>query len=79
MTKPGASAYPINYGISDMDGLTKREVFAMAAMQGLIACPINVTIKSLSGRTGVSTREHGVHVVAVSLADSLIEALNTIP
>jgi hypothetical protein len=51
-------------------GLTKREVFAMAAMQGLLA---NATVKLNIGPTGSDNLKLGA--VAVSLADALLAEL----
>jgi hypothetical protein len=51
-------------------GLTKREMFAMAAMQGLLA---NATVKLNIGPTGSDNLKLGS--VAVSLADALLAGL----
>ena len=58
-----------------MHSMTKREAFAMAAMQGILSCPklmgenfqLNTTGKSISNT---------VADLAVAFADSLIESLN---
>lgn len=61
-------AYPTNARMhSDAQGLTKREMFAMAAMQGLLANP-NSWGKSIIK----------ISVDAQQLADSLLKTLNEI-
>lgn len=63
-TKPDDSAYPLQ-GFEL--GLTKREAFAMAAMQGLLASP-----------SFWSESEFRTSGYAVKHADALIAALNEV-
>ncbi len=71
-TYPHESAYPVKMPNADgrvviSEGLTKREAFAMAAMQGLCACP-------LSSDNGGGIADYAKD--SVKLADALIVALN---
>ena len=67
MTNPNDSAFPIDFdrAISPEFGLTKREAFAMAAMQGILAGP-DITCGAVASE-------------AVTFADYLIAALNKEP
>lgn len=72
-TKPNAAAYPriavTPYGtrIEDQPGLTKREYFAAMAMQGLIsAAHLYDSVRD----------DKSCAIMAVKMADALMEALN---
>lgn len=63
MIRANDDAFP-----TDECGLSKREYFAAAILQGLLANPIN------------GVKEYAVlSDLAVMLADNLIESLNTVP
>jgi hypothetical protein len=64
MTNGDDAAYPLMGKISASAGLTKREIFAAMAMQGLLAYP------NCNQSVGV------LAFVAVQAADALIEALD---
>lgn len=61
--------------IEYLDGMTKREMFAAMAMQGLLAnsCVIG---KSSNGFAPVNATEENIAWYAVFFADNLITALN---
>ncbi len=71
--KPNDSAHPVliqrskltEYGSTLQSGLTKREILAAMAMQGLSS---TIDINSYS--------PHDISVVAVQLADALIKELS---
>lgn len=66
MTDGNDMAYPIETGARLETGLSKREAFAMAALQGLLASDVSglpVTIENYSE-------------ASVKYADALIAALN---
>ena len=65
-TKPNDLAFPLER--VDI-GLTKREYFAAAAMQGLLASPV----------FGEKSTRYEICEAALRCADSLIEALNLEP
>lgn len=65
LTYPAALAFPIATGTRLETGLTKREAFAMAAMQGLCAAPDSGQWKA--GQ---------IANYAIEQADALIAALN---
>lgn len=73
-TNPESSAFPYLYGeeIASEEGLTKRELFAAMAMQGILANPANDYVKrnDLDEGVGVITFD------AVTCADALVERLN---
>jgi len=56
-------------------GLTKRELFASTAMQGLLANYDEEKLSELSEWVGVRA-EQALAEMSVELADALIEALN---
>lgn len=61
-------AYPTNARMhSDAVGLTKREMFAMAAMQGLSSCPI----------PGSHNRPDEIASSAIKIADELLKQLES--
>ena len=59
-----------------MHSMTKREAFAMAAMQGILSCPKSINLTSQSTGIKLSTESNTVGDLAVAFADSLIESLN---
>ena len=61
-----ASAIIIDNGENVCFGLTKREAFAMAAMQGIMASPHYIRFQA----------DMGIAQAAVSAADELLKALN---
>jgi hypothetical protein len=67
MTKGSEPAYPPNAGWRDNEescrGLTKREAFAMAAMQGMFAAPSGCLMTEIAE-------------FAVNAADALLAALS---
>lgn len=65
-TEPDSHVYPKTFDAKG--GMTKRELFAMSAMQGLMSA------ENESNAGFVSTR--ALCDYAVTVADSLIEALN---
>lgn len=80
MSNANESAYPVmiqSYPARDGDytqhasegGLTKREMFAMAAMQGLLAC----TADDLEDN--IESTSDGIADYAVECADALLDAL----
>lgn len=71
-TKPDDEAF----GSSDALGLTKREYFAAAAMQGYLA---NGWIAEQNQRTGTATVRKDITESCVDFADDLIDALNDLP
>jgi len=73
-TKPNDCAYPADSQTQTEGGLTKREYFAAMAMQGLCTNPI---LKDVIDKVK-SAKEFDSYTAntAVSLADSLINALN---
>lgn len=65
MTKATDPAYPVqDITLSDHAGLTKREIFALSAMQGMLA------------NEWCSASDKQVVEQAVFMADALIEQLN---
>lgn len=68
MTDPETTAYPIRHEDGIGIGLTKRELFAAMAMQGLLSDAENST-RSLSIVADVGK-------ASVNFADALIKALN---
>ncbi len=84
MTNPNDPAFKTDLTRKDcldddemcFQGLTKREEFAKAAMQGILAndgLAKSIHDKSLQSN---STMERGVSVFAINMADALIAALN---
>lgn len=68
-TYPNESAYPVDASKDIAKGLTKREYFAVMAMQGIIA---SCAIEGRPNRAYVADS-------AVQYADALIEELNSAP
>lgn len=72
-TEPNSYTFPRPEYCTDLyrSGLTKREYFAAAALQGVLANPHDNAKK-----TEGMTIDAAIARVAVNLADALIEALN---
>ena len=72
-------AMPITYEQAqdaDMQGLTKREMMAMAAMQGILSNGNGVIQSSpMSGWSWCNSDEHLLAQVSVSCADALLAEL----
>lgn len=71
-------AYPVHGGNGDdprnqiiQGGLTKREMFAMAAMQGILACPNQL----LMGDQRTDSSPKMVASAAIKYADELLKQL----
>lgn len=76
MTNPNDPAYPIKEHLtSDAAGLTKREAFAMAAMQGLCSNP-NYTAVTTAAKRSTGSVLAQVANDANRLADALIAELS---
>lgn len=66
MSNPNDAAYPVPPHI----GLTKRELFAAMAMQGLLSSPIEIFDKTFDAAAATLAN------LAVSHADALLAALS---
>lgn len=66
MTNPTDPAFPVSSGGALFDGLTKRELFAAMAMQGMLASPDPMTM---------AAKTEKICEWSVNAADMLIEAL----
>lgn len=70
-------AYPTNGRMhSDMTGLTKREAFAMAAMQGMCHSYFVPSLSKQSEAIGANI-DIAIATAAVSLADELLKQLES--
>lgn len=71
LTNPSAPAYPCSTE-DRWPGLTKRELFAAVALNGMLATGWEPVVAPMT----MNSRGHDLPGTAVRLADALIEALN---
>jgi hypothetical protein len=73
-------AYPFAYeyvqGMVYSDGLTKRELIAAMAMQGLLACPSYIQTVEVIASTSIRAADALIEQLA---ADPVAEGLNLLP
>lgn len=70
-------AYPVPFGVTSRVGLTKRELFAAMAMQGILASPDIVTAYNQERfiKGDVGTIFERVSQASISYADALLAEL----
>lgn len=77
MPNRNPETYPIPYCVGCGNGLTKREMFAMYAMQGLLSNSGGVVqSNSMSGTGFCNSDEQSLAQWSIACADALLEELS---